>query len=210
MTAFWLAVYGDPSFYRRTYEKYRVTDHLDMEMEDVLHVTQEMLAYLVGEREVLSVETMVEGQRQDFFGAQDRLHMEDVRGLFLGGLSLRNGAFLGALAGLLLLALARGGPLRNLLSWWRVSVAAVFLTAALLAVWALLDFTSLFTLFHKVFFRNDLWLFDPTTDYMIRMLPEGFFLDMAGRIGGIFLGLLTGVTGILQLVTLLIRRRGDI
>ena len=38
------------------------------------------------------------------------------------------------------------------------------------------------------FFTNDLWLFDPETDYMIRMLPEGFFYDMVMRIGACFVG----------------------
>ena len=45
-----------------------------------------------------------------------------------------------------------------------------------------------FTLFHEIFFTNDLWLFDPATDYMIRMLPEGFFYDMVMRIGAWFVG----------------------
>ena len=52
------------------------------------------------------------------------------------------------------------------------------------------DFTKYFTIFHEIFFTNDLWLFDPATDYMIRMLPEGFFYDMVMRIGAIFTGLL--------------------
>ena len=42
--------------------------------------------------------------------------------------------------------------------------------------------------FHHIFFDNDLWLFDPATDYMIRMLPEGLFYDMVMRIGAIFVG----------------------
>ena len=40
----------------------------------------------------------------------------------------------------------------------------------------------------SLFFTNDLWLFDPSTDLMIRMLPEGFFYDMVMRIGLYFLG----------------------
>ena len=36
------------------------------------------------------------------------------------------------------------------------------------------------------FFDNDLWIFDPDEDYMIRMLPEGLFADMVVRIGVIF------------------------
>jgi integral membrane protein (TIGR01906 family) len=45
------------------------------------------------------------------------------------------------------------------------------------------DFTAAFIRFHEIFFTNDLWLFDPAEDYMIRMLPEGLFSDFAVRIG---------------------------
>ena len=62
--------------------------------------------------------------------------------------------------------------------------------AVFLAIAFAVDFTRCFTIFHEIFFTNDLWIFDPATDYMIRMLPEGFFADMVARIGGIFLGML--------------------
>ena len=31
--------------------------------------------------------------------------------------------------------------------------------------------------FHLVSFSNDLWLLDPSRDMLIRMFPEGFFMD---------------------------------
>ena len=45
-------------------------------------------------------------------------------------------------------------------------------------------------MFHEIFFTNDLWIFDPAEDYMIRMLPEGLFFDMVVRIGIIFISAL--------------------
>ena len=36
--------------------------------------------------------------------------------------------------------------------------------------------TALFTAFHKLFFRNDYWLFDPDTDPVINLLPDSYFL----------------------------------
>ncbi len=38
---------------------------------------------------------------------------------------------------------------------------------------------TFFVRFHQIVFRNDYWLFDPTTDPVILMLPEGFFLHSA-------------------------------
>lgn len=41
---------------------------------------------------------------------------------------------------------------------------------------ALLGFDQFFTGFHQLLFRNDAWLFDPTTDPIILALPAPFFL----------------------------------
>ena len=60
------------------------------------------------------------------------------------------------------------------------------LSLAVAGVMALVDFNAVFVMFHHLFFDNDLWIFDPAEDYMIRMLPEGLFADMAARIGVIF------------------------
>ena len=76
ITAFEAAMYLDFSYYQKEYEKYNVLEDLDMEMEDVMYVTEEMMAYLRGEREELRVITTVDGVRQDFFNEQDRFHME--------------------------------------------------------------------------------------------------------------------------------------
>ncbi len=62
-----------------------------------------------------------------------------------------------------------------------------------------IDFTACFRVFHEIFFTNDLWMFDPATDYMIRMLPEGFFSDMVIRIGVTFIGMLAVLWGIFVL-----------
>ena len=70
------------------------------------------------------------------------------------------------------------------------------------------DFTKYFTIFHEIFFDNDLWLLDPSTDLLIRMLPEGFFMDMVIRIGIIFLVLmfLVLIISILMLIGRKIRK----
>jgi len=191
ISSFQAAMYLDFGVYEREYTKYQVLKALDMEMEDAMYVTREMMAYLKGDRERLSVVTTVEGVRQDFFNEQDRLHMEDVQVLFLGGLSLRRWASAVLAAALALLVFACRKDLRKALGTLAGSFQA---TLGVLAVCILLlgiavarDFNAVFTKFHEIFFDNDLWLFDPATDYMIRMLPEGLFFDMVLRIGGFFL-----------------------
>lgn len=201
ITGFQLAVYGDSHyrFYKKEYEKYRVTDELDMKIEDVMAVTEYMMDYLIGREEKLSIVTDVDGEHQDFFNEQDRLHMADVRNLFLGGLRLRNYAVILVIILLILLG-AKKADLRRLIPLGYLQALLVYLVlVVILGIATSIDFTRCFTLFHEMFFTNNLWLFDPATDYMIRMLPEGFFSDMMIRIGGIFIVLLA-VPGVLSVL----------
>lgn len=190
ITSFQIAIYGDPSyrFYQKEYEKYQVAESLGMDMDHIMDVTEKMMDYLIGKRERLSVVTTVEGSRQDFFNEQDRLHMADVKNLFLGGLSLRRWLLAGMVVLLGLLVLLKGDWKRILPRAYLAALAVFLAATAVLGCLIASDFTRYFTIFHELFFTNDLWLFDPETDYMIRMLPEGFFYDMVVRIGLIFVG----------------------
>lgn len=96
LTALWLMIvflitaveavaYWTPGYYKMEYEKYQVLDDLpEMTMDDLLSVTDEMMAYLRGNREDLHVFTTMGGEYREFFNAREIAHMEDVRGLFLG------------------------------------------------------------------------------------------------------------------------------
>ena len=189
ISSFETAMYSDFGVYEREYEKYDVLDDLGMTMEDTMHVTREMMAYLRGDRDVLSVETTVEGRQQDFFNEQDRFHMAEVRDLFIGGLDLRLGACAAAVLCILIILIFLRADWRKIVprSYWIV-LAVIGVLLAVFAAAAVIDFNAVFVGFHHIFFDNDLWLFDPAEDYMIRMLPEGLFADMVVRIGVLFAG----------------------
>ncbi len=192
LSSFQIAIYGDPNykFYEKEYLKYNVTEALTMEIEDVMEVTDYMMAYLIGEKEELSIVTEVDGKTQDFFNEQDRIHMADVKNLFLGGLMIRN---ILAIVSVLILGILfiRKVNLKEEVPKAYTKAFGVFLgVLAFLAIAFTVDFTACFTIFHEIFFTNDLWIFDPRTDYMIRMLPEGFFADMVLKIAVLFVTLL--------------------
>ena len=75
---------------------------------------------------------------------------------------------------------------------YQKTIGVLAVAVAVLAFLISQNFSKCFVIFHEIFFDNDLWLFDPRTDYMIRMLPEGFFFDIVVRIGGIFILFLVG------------------
>ncbi len=65
------------------------------------------------------------------------------------------------------------------ISYLPVSSATAILLPSILGVLIMLNFDRAFVIFHKLFFRNDLWLFDPSTDPVITILPDTFFLHSA-------------------------------
>ena len=93
--------------------------------------------------------------------------------------------------------------LRILSKSWQIILGVLLAAVTVLGIAVARDFNAVFTLFHEIFFDNDLWIFDPATDYMIRMLPEGLFFDFVIRIGWMFL---LGA-GILLLLSLAAKRR---
>ena len=47
----------------------------------------------------------------------------------------------------------------------------------LFGLFALTEFDSLFTTFHRISFANDLWQLDPRRDYLLMLFPLGFWFD---------------------------------
>lgn len=182
-------VYWSPGYFEREYTKYRVLDSLPaMTMDDLLEVTDEMMDYLRGSREDLHVMTTMGGEEREFFNAREIAHMEDVRGLFLAAISIRRACAAAAVALLLFLAATKARLRRVLPFSLCVGTGLFFALIAGLALLISTDFTKYFITFHHIFFRNDLWILDPATDMLINIVPEGFFMDTAARIAGLFGG----------------------
>ncbi len=53
----------------------------------------------------------------------------------------------------------------NIMTMFFIILTAIFIV----------NFSWGFTIFHKIFFRNDYWIFDPKLDPIINALPEGLF-----------------------------------
>jgi integral membrane protein (TIGR01906 family) len=189
ITSFQLAIYGDSEykFYQKEYKKYGVINELpDMSIESVTTVTKYMMSYLIGKKDTLSVATYIEGKQQDFFNDFDRTHMKDVQVLFLQGLMVRNVSF--AISVVLWLILAfwikdSRKLLKRLANGYLLSLAIFGIIAGVVGILFAIDFNKYFVIFHHLFFSQGGWEFDPDVDFMIRMLPEGFFVDILARIG---------------------------
>lgn len=149
--------------------------------------------YLSGDGDSFQLTYAEDGVEYRAFQPHEQQHMADVQGLFdlcrtvlLAGLGV-SAALTGALICL---------RNRRALVWLRRTMYVLLALLALVAVAAVKAFDSLFILFHEIAFTNDLWLLNPSTDMLIRLMPLEFFIAYAAIIGVCWLiGLLLVIGG---------------
>lgn len=123
----------------------------------------------------------------------ERHHMRDVRGVFA--------TFYGVAAvGLAILGVAfwragRGGAGWTRQHAWRavrlggLGLAGGIVVAGIVATVA---FDAAFEVFHRVFFAQGSYLFDPRTDRLVQLFPEQFWSETAIAVGALILALSLG------------------
>ncbi|MEA4960286.1 TIGR01906 family membrane protein [Lutispora sp.] len=171
----------DINYYRAEYEKYNISENLAIEQKDLMDSTSKLLNYLRDNRKDLDFQTIVNGIEQEFFSARDKLHMVDVKNLFIIGRNIRNGILILLLFIIVMLKYNKTISFDLGKALLMSSIAGV-LPIALLIILINIDFYKYFTIFHEIFFTNDLWLLDPNADRLVNIFPEGFFSDIAFRI----------------------------
>lgn len=177
----------DKSFYKSQYEKLQTAETLGMTQIDLERTTYTLLDYLQDKRNDIDVNITVKGTQTKAFNARESAHMTDVKRLYQFALVLRNIAIVLLVVSLVYMFIRLKKGMWTIISidYMKVAIlAAVFF--AMLAGWAYVDFDAFWTTFHKIAFRNDLWLLNPETDLMINLFPAEFFSSLVFRIVGFF------------------------
>jgi integral membrane protein (TIGR01906 family) len=104
------------------------------------------------------------------YSVHGRIHFEDVKRLFLFVDLLAVVTGIISIIGIIY-------KFRNKDYYFlKIAATAMGLFTAVPLIAFLLDFNDSFILFHKIFFRNNYWIFDAVTDPVITILPEAFFM----------------------------------
>jgi integral membrane protein (TIGR01906 family) len=172
-------------FYGSQFDKHGVAEDVAIDKGDLMDVTRHMLGYMNGRNEDLVVFAVINGEEREFFNQREKDHMVDVRDLFEIGFIVRNIAFFLLAFLVLLMAFLKINIMQTLARCCREVTTGFLLLAAILVAVIAMDFDRAFTVFHLLFFDNDLWILNPATDLLIRIVPIGFFTDISAVIGGL-------------------------
>lgn len=166
------------AYFEWHYENREVTETTDMTVEDLMDVTVKMLDYLKDDRETLDMTSTIDGETSEVFGEREKAHMVDVKGLYLGARNMRRMGMLIMFGMLSYGFFVRKELLVLMLSKTKIIVPSLMFFVAILAGLFATDFNKYFTIFHELFFDNDLWLLNPKTDILINMVPESYFYSI--------------------------------
>lgn len=167
------------AYFEWHYENRGITETTGMTVDDLMIVTDHMLAYLKDENDDLAIEMTMFGQVDQVFGETEIAHMVDVKDLYLKARWLRRiGAIMMFVALVVLMGDHPTGRYRSALKKVKWIVLGEFGVLAVVAGLFATDFQKYFTFFHQIFFSNDLWLLNPKTDTLINMVPESYFYSI--------------------------------
>lgn len=174
------------SYYQSEFTKVGTYERLGEEAD---RDTERLIAYIRGQSDQLGIET---------FNDREIAHMADVKAL-LRGLEIALGAAL-TFAALLVLIMfwtrlrKPWALVSDVLLWTGLMTLGALVLAGVIA---LLGFSSVFNVFHGIFFKEGTWAFY-RTDRLIQLFPLQFFFDVTLRIviDTVLAGVVLSVSGL--------------
>lgn len=161
---------NDIRLYEYGFNKYEVSAATGLDNEELLSVADQMVTYFNSDEEFLDI---------DIFNQRELTHLKDVKGLIQLAYRLQLASLAYIVVYILInFALRRGAFWRDLARRLIWGSGATIALLAVLGLWGVIDFDSLFLLFHLVSFSNELWQLFPG-DKLLLMFPQGFFNDAA-------------------------------
>ena len=173
----------DIKFYENKYQELSVAENIGISSEELMKATDVLLDYLVGNTDSLEVYATIDGVNQEVFNETEKAHMIDVQVLFVNTIFIRNISIgLMLISGIVLYLLNKKDTVSVIVQGIKQASLMLGVVFVFLVTFAVLDFDSFWIYFHKVLFRNDLWLLNPYTDNLILMVPLPFFFSLVSLI----------------------------
>jgi len=205
LTASIACTFNSAWLYRYGFNKYNVGSITGLADSELEKVAAGLVGYFNSHEEYIDLTVIKDGKPFVLFNRGEIVHLKDVKGLVWLDYKV--------LFGTLVYVLGYGGvcffwrrrQYWRRLAWGVVGGSGLTLVLMLaLGLGIIFNFDQLFLRFHLLSFTNELWQLDPTSDYLIMLVPQRFQYNVASlwalgtAIAAIILG---GVAGSYLLAT---------
>ncbi|MFC1875152.1 TIGR01906 family membrane protein [Chloroflexota bacterium] len=187
----WLYEYG--------FDKYDVSQTTGINDTELEKAASRLIDYFNSGEESIDLTVIKDGEPFTLFNQREIAHLRDVKELIWLDywVLLGTGSYVLLYAVVSLCWLAEKCR-RRLATATTIGGGITLGLILALGLAVMLDFQGLFLQFHLISFANDLWLLDPTRDYLIMLFPQGFWYDATISVAlatAVLAVLISGVAG---------------
>jgi integral membrane protein (TIGR01906 family) len=163
-----LIVLNTTIVYRYEIQKYKLTEYTQLSAEILMDNYKRMINYV---QNPLKKELVFNNLAMSNFG---EIHFSEVKRIFMY-LYIISIIFISII--IFKIVTNRNKHLgKKFIKSLNSSVNIIVLILVFISIMASINFSKTFYFFHKIFFRNDYWIFDPVADPIINALPQEFFM----------------------------------
>jgi integral membrane protein (TIGR01906 family) len=159
----------DQTFFLQQIESNRLEQVVGLDKLEIVKAYEQIFDFSKGDRL-----TLADSEDPFVYSEKETAHMKDVQGLFL---LLERIAWIGLCVGIVILYFALTRRVSGATIW--VSSLGSLLIIGIFAGFMMNEFQSAFVRFHQLLFTNNMWLLDPSRDFLIQIMPEPFFVEAA-------------------------------
>lgn len=156
--------------YKMAIEKFNLSKRTGVSAEDLMINYRGMIDYL---RNPFIEELRFKNFSMSLSG---QVHFEDVKQIFMNIYIIMFITMCILVIFKLIKKISKHINLKDTLNY---SGNIIFLLFGIIVTGIVVDFSKIFIVFHKIFFNNNYWIFDPKTDPIINALPEELFMIYA-------------------------------
>lgn len=186
--------------YEVGFDRHDVESRTGLSSHQLTVAAEQIREYFNSEDDLIKLRIPFGETTKGLFLEREVLHMRDVKELVSLAYRFQEGLFLFILLFITLGFLVRGSQFsiyaRKLLI--RGSTVTIILVGTI-GLLSLIAFDPLFRLFHELSFSNDLWILDPTRDYLVQLFPLGFWMESTVIIGIISIAQAGGIMGLVAI-----------
>ncbi len=162
---FTLSIAFSKNYFMSEFARLRPEIELNIDPKFIRYAAKVIPEYLMGKRDNLEIPGF-----KNFFNEKEILHMEDVKNIF------KYIVYISIIFSILIFILIKKEDLPYIFLYSLIPIGIFILTVFIFS------FDKSFTIFHEIFFKNELWLLDPEKDRLIVLMPIEFFIRSFTRI----------------------------
>lgn len=170
------------NFYYHQINKLNIVETSGITKNDLHKMSDTLLDYLQHKKNSIDVLVTVGDKKRLAFTNNEVIHMQDVRNLFdYIGIFIYVAALIGVIFLIYLVYKKKKIFFEISIGFIKVAFVFLILMVSIIGI-AYFNFDEFWINFHKLLFRNDLWLL-PDSSLMIQLLPESLFNALVLKIG---------------------------